>query len=61
MGAKLNAPPYRTAYRVMRTTGSSATEACRHRHEWIAEWCARRGTRRSGVGVFYVVLPAVTS
>lgn len=54
-------PPYRTTYRVMRTTGSTATVACRHRWERVAWWCARRRDKRSGIGVYHVVFPAVTA
>lgn len=46
-------------WRVMRTTGRTATETCRHRWERMAEWCARGKTRRAPTGVFHVVLPAV--
>lgn len=61
MSTKLHVPPYRTGYRVMRTTGSTATVACRHRWERVAWWCARRRDRNSGIGVYHEVRLEVTA
>lgn len=59
--SRVNLPPYRTTYRVMRQSGHTATVACRHRSERVAWWCAQRQSRSSAAGVHYAVFPAVTA
>lgn len=57
---KVNLPPYRRSYRVVRQSANRATDACRHRSERVAWWCAKWKTARDAAGVYYEVFPAVT-
>jgi hypothetical protein len=59
--SRVNLPSYRRSFRVMRQSSNTATEACRHRSERLAWWCAQWKTRRAEAGVYYEVFPAVTS
>lgn len=47
-------------WRVMRQRGATATLACHHSTERAARRCARRQTRRTDIGIYYDVFPAVT-
>lgn len=58
---KANLPPYRITHRVMRATGGTKTEVCRHRWEWMARRCARRADRHVAPGIRHLVDTAVTS
>lgn len=59
--SRTNLPPYRTAYRVMRVSGTTTTKVCQHRFERVAQWCAGRYDRRTGTGIRHYVYPAVTA
>lgn len=49
-------------YRVVRQTGRTDIDVCRHRWDVTAELCAhRRQNREHETGVFYTALPVVTS
>jgi hypothetical protein len=49
-------------YRVVRQTGKTDSDVCRHRWDWTAELCAHRRARREHEGgVFYTALPVATS
>lgn len=45
-------------WRVVRQ--SSGTQVCAHHYQIVAYWCAWRWTRRTPIGVFFDVRPAVT-
>lgn len=59
--SRVNLPPYRRVYRVMRIAADTKTEVCRHASERRAWRHARRADRRSGAGVYHDVSPAVTA